>query len=321
MSPAVSWNLHGKGAGMIGDDSVPCQNGWQTYGFYMTGSSTASNASTTTTPATTAKDNGKPSTNGTTARKTASKGGGGVKSKSNKRQAVFESPEPDDPDTAPPKPFQWFTKTFAFIKRMFTFVIIPFFKFVRNTFFQTRSVDDTVVDVSETHLTVSDVKYTPPPSLSLSTTTTTTPTATTVTTSSLENLEDVDDIDNNNNNKQRFSSSIKRETDDGGGDERCGATVDDDRVTPTDLVGPMTLDNDNNDDNTLMPNAGNYLRMVSDGLRDVGVNVAFVRRAFACCRHPLLLEPRADVVIDWDRTRARAHNITASPHVCGQRIV
>lgn len=290
---------------MIGDDSVPCRNGWQAYGLYITGSTeatTAVNVSTTTTA--------KPSTNGTVAGKTSTTKDGGVKSKSNKRQAVYETPEPEDPSTAPPKPFQWVTKTFAFIKRMFTFVIIPFFKFVRNTFFQTRSMDDTVVDVSETHMTVSDVKYTPPPSLPLSTTTTTS-TATT----SLNDLGDVDVVDV----KRRSSSSIKRETDGGGGagDERC--SVNDDRVTAVDLVGPMAPAVD---DNNLMPNAGNYLRMVSDGLNDVGVSVAFVRRAFACCRHPLLpLEPRTGVVIDWDRALARAHNITVSPQTCGRRTL
>jgi len=278
--------LRGSGTGIVGDDSAPSRNGWQAYGLYLGGPMVA-----TVDAANVAS---KPSANVSTT--------SGRTKNNSKRQAVFDS---DLDDTASgnagqPKSFQWLTKSFAFMKRMFTFVIIPFFKFVRNTFFQTRSLDDTVVDVSETHLTVSDVKFEPPSS---------------VTTTTVAASESTSDDDSDNKVNRRSSSSSKRETDD---DSRCGgARTDDDRVTAADLVAAgsaPTLAIDN----ALSPNVKRYLRMVSDGLNDVGVNAAFVKRAFACCsRGPF--NPQADVaVIDWERTRAHAHDVTVSPHVCGR---
>lgn len=282
-----AWHLQGSGAGTVGDDSVPCRNGWQAYGLYLSG------PMATTVDAVNAA--GKPSTNASTT--------SGRTKNNSKRQAVFDS---DLDDTASAggagqsKSFQWLTKSFAFMKRMFTFVIIPFFKFVRNTFFQTRSLDDTVVDVSETHLTVSDVKFDPPSS---------------VATATVAASESNSDDDSDNKVNRRSSSSSKRETDD---DSRCGGTrTNDDRVTAADLVAAGSAPTVAVDD-ALSPNAKRYLRMVSDGLNDVGVNAAFVKRAFACCsRGPF--DQRADVaVIDWDRTRAHAHDLTTSPHVCGR---
>ncbi|XP_003241379.1 uncharacterized protein LOC100573224 [Acyrthosiphon pisum] len=286
MMSSKAWNLQGSGTGTVGDDSVPCRNGWQAYGLYLSG------PMATTVDAANAV--GKPSTNASTT--------SGRTKNNSKRQAVFDSDldEPAPGGAGQSKSFQWLTKSFAFMKRMFTFVIIPFFKFVRNTFFQTRSLDDTVVDVSETHLTVSDVKFEPPSSVA------------TVTVAASESSSD-DDSDNKVN--RRSSSSSKRETDD---DSRCGGTrTNDDRVTAADLVAAGSAPTVAVDD-ALSPNAKRYLRMVSDGLNDVGVNAAFVKRAFACCsRGPF--DPRADVaVIDWDRTRAHAHDVTASPHVCGR---
>lgn len=287
-----AWKLHGNGIGIVGDDSVPCRNGWQAYGLYLTGPVATVTVETTTTVGTADVVGGKPSMNATTASRKARKNG--------KRQAVFES-DLDDPASggaAPPKSFQWFSKTFAFVKRMFTFVIIPFFKFVRNTFFQTRSLDDTVVDVSETHLTVSDIKFEPPSSAA--------------TVAAGESTSDGD----SNNKVNRRSSSSKRETDD---DDRCsGGRADDDRVTAADLMAAGSAPAVAVDD-VLSPNAKRYLRIVSDGLNDVGVNAAFVKRAFACCsRGPF--DSRIDVpVIDWQRTRGRAHDVTVSPHVCGRQ--
>lgn len=340
--------LHGTGAGIVGDDGAPCQNGWQAYGLYMTGSSTdvvggPSSAKSVTSAGGKSVTNaigksvtsvvGKSTTTGAGSGKSTGKTSSKGKSKNgNKRQAVFDS-EGDDPmtGTPPPKPFQWLTKSFAFVKRMFTFVIIPFFKFVRNTFFQTRSIDDTVVDVSETHLTVSDEKFTlPPPPITTTTTTVTTTDSDAITTTassfmtttasvSLDDFPDIMDVDdnNNNNNNKRRSSSSKRET---GGDDRCSAArvaTDKDRVTAADLltgVGTVAVATDD----AMSPNAGRYLRMVSDGLNDVGVNIAFVRRAFACCKDRLL-EPQPDAtVIDWDRSRASVHNVTVLSHVCGR---
>lgn len=314
---------------MVGDDGAPCRNGWQAYGLHMTGTAAATAetaAATAETAATGTRVNGTdaggggggggPSSNAT--RRTSS--GGRAKNGGNKRQAVFES-DPDDPTTAAPKPFQWLTKGFAFVKRMFTFVIIPFFKFVRNTFFQTRSLDDTVVDVSETHLTVSEVKYSPPPTPPPAPTTTTTTAATASTTGAATDSSDsVDgrsaDGGRVDGDDKRRPSSSKRET---GvvGDDRCGggggARPDDDRVTAADLLEATAAA-----DHALPANADRYLRMVSDGLNDVGVHVAFVRRAFACCAGPV--EPRSGAaLIDWDRTRARAHNVTVTAHACGRR--
>lgn len=293
LQTAATWRLHGKGTGTVGDDGAPCRNAWQAYGLYMTGLADAG---------------GKPPLNATgpSAAKTTSS-----RSKpknNNKRQAVFDS-EPDDPGTggsasSTPKPFQWLTKSFAFVKRMFTFVIIPFFKFVRNTFFQTRSLDDTVVDVSETHLTVSDVKFEPSSS--------------TVVTAAAAVARDfpVDDEDaaaDDKNKRRSSSTSSKREIN--GADDPCGAGSE--RVTVADLLAASAAPSANDD--PVSPNARRYLRMVSDGLNDVGVNAAFVRRAFACCgRHRLFGSPVANVVIDWNRTRAQAHNVTVSPHVCGR---
>lgn len=281
-----AWTLHGSGIGRVGDDSVPCRNGWQAYGLYLSGTVAkavdAANAA------------GKPLTNATTP--------SGRTKNNSKRQAVFDS-ESDDTGSGgagQSKSFQWLTKSFAFIKRMFTFVIIPFFKFVRNTFFQTRSLDDTVVDVSETHLTVSDVKFEPPSS---------------VATATVAASESTSGDESENKVNRRSSSSSKRETDD---DSRCGGTrTNDDRVTAADLVAAGSAPTVAVDD-ALSPNAKRYLRMVSDGLNDVGVNAAFVKRAFACCsRGPF--DPQADVVvIDWDRARAHAHDVNVSPHVCGR---
>lgn len=283
-----AWKLHGRGTGTVGDDSAPCRNGWQAYGVYLSGpvASTVDAAKA----AKVAKATVKPSTNATTT--------SGRAKNNSKRQAVFDS-ETDDTASGgagQSKSFQWLSKSFAFIKRMFTFVIIPFFKFVRNTFFQTRSLDDTVVDVSETHL--SEVKFDPPSSVA------------TVTVAASEPTSSGDDSENKVN---RRSSSSKRETDD---DSRCGDTrINDDRVTAADLVAAGSAPTVALDD-ALSPNAKRYLRMVSDGLNDVGVNAAFVKRAFACCsRGPF--DPRADVaVIDWDRTEAHAHDVTVLPHVC-----
>uniref|UniRef100_A0A2S2Q1V3 Uncharacterized protein n=1 Tax=Sipha flava TaxID=143950 RepID=A0A2S2Q1V3_9HEMI len=273
---ATAWTLRGKGIGTVGDDGAPCRNAWQAYGLYMTGSADASG-----TPAETSRSRDRPRNNG-------------------KRQAVFDS-EPNDKgtgdgsSTTTPKPFQWLTKTFAFVKRMFTFVIIPFFKFVRNTFFQTRSSDDTVVDVSETHLTVSEVKFEPPPP---------------------SKVTAADDFPDGDSDKSKRHASTSSEREANGADDRpCRAVSE--RVSVADLVaaGATTAA----DDHPLSPNAGRYLRMVSDGLNDVGVNAAFVRRAFACCgRHELFGPPADHVVIDWHRTPARAHNVTVSPHVCGR---
>ncbi|XP_050062389.1 uncharacterized protein DDB_G0271670-like [Aphis gossypii] len=308
-----AWKLNGSGTGLVGDDGAPCRNGWQAYGLYLTG------PATTTTTVDAANATGKPPRNSTAAaasRRTAKN--------NSKRQAVFES-DPDDTSSGdggsgPSKSFQWFSKTFAFIKRMFTFVIIPFFKFVRNTFFQTRSLDDTVVDVSETHLTVSDIKYEPAPS-----------SAATVTVAASSEPSSDDESVNKVNRRSSSSSSTsssstsssssssasKRETDDDG---RCGggARAGDDRVTAADLVAAAGSGTTVAVDDALSPNAKRYLRMVSDGLNDVGVNAAFVKRAFACCgRGPF--DPRADMaVIDWDRTRARSHDVIVSPHVCGR---
>ncbi|XP_026818273.1 uncharacterized protein LOC113557141 [Rhopalosiphum maidis] len=282
-----AWKLNGNGTGQVGDDSAPCRNGWQAYGLYLTGPVMTTVDATNVTV--------KLSTNATTASR---------RTKTNsKRQAVFES-DPDDTSSGssgPSKSFQWFSKTFAFIKRMFTFVIIPFFKFVRNTFFQTRSLDDTVVDVSETHLTVSDIKFDPPSS------------AATVTVAASESSADDGSV--SKISRRSSSSSSERETDD---DSRCaGARASDDRVTAADLVAAGSGTTVAVDD-ALSPNAKRYLRMVSDGLNDVGVNAAFVKRAFACCsRGPF--DPRTDVaVIDWDRSRAHAHGVITSPHVCGR---
>jgi len=284
----------GNGAGTVGDDGAPCRNEWRAHGLYMTGSTT---------------DGGR-SVNATTVyAKTVA-----ATKNTNKRQAVYES-DSDDPAGGaanPPKPFQWFSRTFAFIKRAFTFVIIPFFKFVRNTFFQTRSTDDTVVDVSETHLTVSDVKYAPSPATPTTTATTTTTTATAVSStavakSSRESLDDVSVLDDDT--KRRRSS--KRETTIG---DRC--TADDhhrDRIAVSDLMVGRTKP-DHDDPNKLTPNAERYLRTVSDGLNDIGLTAAFVRRTYACCRP---LEPPSSVAIDWDTTRYTTHHATVSPHVCG----
>lgn len=292
-----AWKLNGSGTGLVGDDSAPCRNGWQAYGLYLTG------PSTTTTTVDAANATGKPPRNATAASRRTAKN-------NSKRQAVFES-DPDDTSSGggsgPSKSFQWFSKTFAFIKRMFTFVIIPFFKFVRNTFFQTRSLDDTVVDVSETQLTVSDIEYEPAPS-----------SAATVTVAAAAAGEPSSNVDESVSKvNRRSSSSSKRETDD---DSRCGgaARAGDDRVTAADLVAAAGSGTTVAVDDALSPNAKRYLRMVSDGLNDVGVNAAFVKRAFACCsRGPF--DPRADMpVIDWDRTRAHSHDVIVSPHVCGR---
>lgn len=301
-----AWKLNGSGTGLVGDDGAPCRNGWQAYGLYLTGPAT-----TTTVDA--ANATGKPPRNSTAtaSRRTAKN--------NSKRQAVFES-DPDDTSSGdggsgPSKSFQWFSKTFAFIKRMFTFVIIPFFKFVRNTFFQTRSLDDTVVDVSETHLTVSDIKYEPAPSSAA----TVTVAAPSEPSSNDESVSKVNrrSSSSSSSSSSTSSSSTKRETDD---DSRCGggARAGDDRVTAADLVAAAGSGTTVAVDDALSPNAKRYLRMVSDGLNDVGVNAAFVKRAFACCgRGPF--DPRADMaVIDWDRTRAHSHDVIVSPHVCGR---
>lgn len=306
-----AWKLNGSGTGLVGDDSAPCRNGWQAYGLYLTGPATA-----TATAVDAANATGKPPRNATAASRRTAKN-------NSKRQAVFES-DPDDTSSGnggsgPSKSFQWFSKTFAFIKRMFTFVIIPFFKFVRNTFFQTRSLDDTVVDVSETHLTVSDIKYEPAPSSA----------ATVTVAAAVEPSSNVDDGAGKVNRRSSSSSSSsssstsssssasKRETDDDG---RCGgrARAADDRVTAADLVAAAGSGTTVAVNDALSPNAKRYLRMVSDGLNDVGVNAAFVKRAFACCsRGPF--DPRADMaVIDWDRTQAHSHGVIVSPHVCGR---
>lgn len=324
--PPKAWKLHGTGVGTIGDDGVPCRNGWQVYGLYMTATDTPSKSGGKPSPSADAlavKSTGKPSTARTRGSVTTKNG--------NKRQAVYESDLDDAPigintGATPSKPFQWFTKTFAFVKRMFTFVIIPFFKFVRNTFFQTRSLDDTVVDVSETHLTVSDVKYTPK----------TTTTKTTTAAADFSSVEDflLDDHRNSDDNDgRRPLSSSKRETSGRGvddEDERCTGlerTANEDRVMATDLVeaGVTSVADD-----VMSPNTRRYLRMVTDGLNDVGINVAFVKRTFACCRHlhinlsrPLERQ-RSDaatlavMVVDWDRTRVKVHNVTASPYTCGR---
>lgn len=324
MASAAAWKLRGKGVGIIGDDSAPCRNVWQVYGLYLTGS-----AATATR---TASTSGKPSSNVTaTVGKPPpwSNGAGGKVKNSIKRQAVYDSDsdEPSTGDTGSSKPFQWFTKTLAFVKRVFTFIIIPFFKFVRDTFFQTRSLDDTVVDVSETHLTISDVKVDvelqPVATTTVATTTVAaaaeTATSTTATTTIAATAElPVDEFplgaDNDKKNKRHVSSSPSSKTT-MTVDDRCG--TDNGLVTTADLLaaGGSTVATHN----TLSPNARRYLRIVSDGLNDVGVNVAFVKRAFACCRSRLI-EPRTDVVvvIDWDRTPAKAYNLTTSPHVCGR---
>lgn len=291
LQTTATWRLRGKGTGIVGDDGAPCRNAWQTYGLYMTGSSEAG---------------GTPTRNATGPAKTSSRGN---PKNNSKRQAVFDS-EPNDPGTgggggsATPKPFQWLTKTFAFIKRMFTFVIIPFFKFVRNTFFQTRSSDDTVVDVSETHLTVSEVKFEPPPS------------STEKVTAAAAAADGFPGGDGDKS-KRHASTPTGRETH-AADVTACGAG--DDRVTVADLVAAGAAPPADDDGrHPLSPNARRYLRMVSDGLKDVGVNAAFVRRAFACCgRHGLFGSPADHVVIDWDRTPARAHNVTVSPHACGR---
>lgn len=312
---AATWKLHGKGVGILGDDSASSGNAWQAYGLYMTGGSVA--ASTTVQTSTEilstnaiARGAGKSaSSDESKVGKTSSSGTDGKAGKNSKRQAVFES-DSDDPITSTggsssSKPFQWFTKSFAFVKRIFTFVIIPFFKFVRNTFFQTRSLDDTVVDVSETHLTVSDVKFEPP---------IVTENVTAADPSPIDDLSDDGGVDNNNNAKRRTSSS-KRETDGDGGRCSGGVLTDDERVTDTDLVAagtPLAVGG------TVSSAAQRYLRVVTDGLNDVGVNVAFVRRTFACCTGRRRFEPRADVIIDWDRSRAHPYNVTLSPHSCGR---
>lgn len=220
-----------------------------------------------------------------------------------KRQAVYES-DSDGPSAGgatPQKPFQWLSKTFAFIKRAFTFVIIPFFKFVRNTFFQTRSMDDTVVDVSETHLTVSEVKFAASPT----TTPTTANTSMTIVVESLRSDDTSGHVglnDGDGDEPQRRSS--KRETTSGG--DGCAAAAGrahNDRVTTSDLL----------DVGTQSDTVKRYLRTVSDGLNDVGVTVAFVRRTFACCRRP---SGNVAAAVDWDTTRYTAHGVTVSPHVC-----
>lgn len=285
---APTWKSYGKGVGILGDDGASSRNAWQAYGLYMTGGPLATGVRTST---------GAVWANviGSDARKSETNG---KANRNSKRQAVFKS-ESDDPTTGTSGPssnsFQWFAKSFAFIKRMFTFIIIPFFKFVRNTFFQTRSLDDIVVDVSETHLTISDVKFEP--------------SADNTATAGSSTVDDLADVDTNNVKRRPLSS--KRQTDGDGG--RCGGlSTYDERVTDTDLVAsgtPLVVGG------AVSSSAKRYLRVVTDGLNDVGVNVAFVRRTFACCCgwRP---ELRADVVIDWDRSRSWSHNLTLSPHVC-----
>lgn len=303
---SAAWKLQGRGYGSVGDDGTPCRNGWQAYGLYMTGTAAGS-----------AAQNGTAATRNATSSTAGGTAGPKRTKNASKRQAVFDS-DPDDPTAgAPPRPFQWLTKSFAFIKRMFTFVIVPFFKFVRNTFFQTRSLDDTVVDVSETHLTVSEVKFEPHsvPAMTPTTTTTAATTATATTAAAAPALTDsVDNFADDGGDERRTSSSAKRETT-GGGHDRCvGRTRSDDRrVAAEDLLATGAAPVDD----ALSPNAKRYLRMISDGLNDVGVDVVLVRRAFACCDRPT--EGPGDIVlIDWDRTRARPHNVTFSPHACGR---
>lgn len=308
---------NGKGTGVVGDDGAPCRNGWQAYGVYMTGGGespppattmAATTTAATTTAATPANATVRPKT--PSARNTS------------KRQAVFDS-DGDDPATAaPPKPFQWFSKTFAFLKRMFTFVIIPFFKFVRNTFFQTRSVDDTVVDVSETHLTVSDEKYDPP----TPTAATAADVASTTVAAAAASTDFAGADDDDNDVDKRQSSASKRETDvgvGGGGQDRCGAAAAD-RLTAADLVSADAVAAAADGAKAtagreLSPNARRYLRLVTDGLNDVGVDAAFVRRAYACCARPFESGRSAAATLDWDRNRAVAHNVTVTPHVCGRQ--
>lgn len=304
---------------MVGDDGAPSRNGWQAYGVYMTGGlrPSTSPAASTAAPATTlvvtptATPAATPTATPTVTTATVAPA---TAKNTSKRQAVFDS-DGDEPATAappPPKPFQWFSKSFAFLKRMFTFVIIPFFKFVRNTFFQTRSVDDTVVDVSETHLTVSDDRYDPPPA-------STAATAAAVT--------DLPGADRDNDVAKRQSSASKRETDGGGGD-RCGAAAAD-RVVAADLVSvdavaaaAAVADGATaaTGRGELSPNARRYLRLVADGLNDAGVDAAFVRRTYACCARPFGPgRSAAAAVLDWDRSRAAAHDVTVAPHVCGRQ--
>ncbi|XP_050433613.1 uncharacterized protein LOC126841287 [Adelges cooleyi] len=298
---AVSaWKLQGTGNGILGDDGAACRNRFQAYGLYMTG--------TAVTPALTVPEGGIKSSSG---------GGGGGKRRvvkrvrtdgaapKNRRQAVYD--DLDDPagTAAPPTPFQWLGKAFAVMKRLFTFVIIPFFKFIRNTFFQTRTVDDTVVDVSETRFTISDVKFSQtlpddladsPSSPASSTTVSTTTTTTTVATVTAANGVQRDDDDD----KQRSA----RQTD----DERCAAA--DQRVTGDDLVSAAV-------DNAVSANAKRYLQMVSKSLSDIGVNAAFVRQAFMCCHQQLSSQAN---VINWDGTGAKLLNAVKSPAAlaCGQ---
>lgn len=266
--------MRGRGAAIVGDDGAPCRNGWQTYGLYMTGTPTT----TPTTPTT------------RTPTRTGTRSADGATRSAGKRQAVFDSDADDPAAAAPPKPFQWLTKTFAFIKRMFTFVIVPFFKFVRNTFFQTRSTDDTVVDVSETHLTVSEIKFEPVSA-----------TATAAATGG--NVTSLDSAGADSPSKREASDRQRCDGDGGGG------------VTATDLLASGAAAG-TAVDGALSPNAGRYLRMVTEGLNQAGVNAAIVRRAFACCGGRAT--PADVVLVDWDRARAAVHSATVSAHACGR---
>ncbi|XP_050528357.1 uncharacterized protein LOC126898403 [Daktulosphaira vitifoliae] len=283
------WKLQGTGYGIVGDDNAPCLNRLQVYGLYMTGSvvepvTSRQNGTTTSGNATVASSDEQRTVKRIRSNGTAAK---------NRRQVVYEDIDDPTATTPPPQPFQWIGRAFALMKRLFTFVIIPFFKFVRNTFFQTRTVDDTVVDVSETRLTVSDVilahdlpdDIEDAPPCSTSATIPSTP----------PSVLQPDD-------KQRPARRADIDP--------CSSAAVAQNITGNDLVSSAISE-------AMSPNTKRYLQLVSKSLSDFGITASFVKQSYSCCQKQIASQK---TIINWHATAAKVINAVkfpASP-TCGQ---